>query len=389
MATFTYFALNGFVLGIWVVHIPTIEKHVGVSPATLGWLLLMLGAGAFAGMRLIGPLTDHWGTRRVVPLSGLLCSAALLGPAFAGNGWILGVALLGLGFSNGCMDVSMNTHAVQVEARYARPVMSAFHAMYSIGGFAASLVGALTLAQHVDTRLTMSLAALAAALASVLAAPSLLPHEPIHREAHATRPKSRTPRAIWIMAAFAVMLMLTEGVANDWSVLSAKDDLHVTASIAALAYGAFAGAMTVGRFCADWVAARFGANAILRYGSLVAAGSLTIVALSPWIALTLAGWTLLGLGLSGTIPQLFSAAGHLDPTAAGVNVSRVVGVGYLGILAGPAVIGPLTRLFSIQHTFVLPLVLCGIVTVFAAAIDGPALRAGKEDPNKAVNHGGR
>jgi predicted MFS family arabinose efflux permease len=389
MATFTYFALNGFVLGIWVVHIPTIEKHVGVSPATLGWLLLMLGAGAFAGMRLIGPLTDHWGTRRVVPLSGLLCSVALLGPAFAGNGWILGVSLLGLGFSNGCMDVSMNTHAVQVEARYARPVMSAFHAMYSIGGFAASLVGALTLSQHVDTRLTMSLAAVAAALASVFAAPSLLPHEPIHREAHEKKPKSRTPRAIWIMAAFAVMLMLTEGVANDWSVLSAKDDLHVTASVAALAYGAFAGAMTVGRFCADGVAARFGATAILRYGSMVAAGSLTLIALSPWIALTLAGWTLLGLGLSGTIPQLFSAAGHLDPAAAGVNVSRVVGVGYLGILAGPAVIGPMTRLLSIQHTFVLPLVLCGIVTVFAGVVQGPALNASYEDPRNAVEHGGR
>src|SRR5258705_505147 len=63
LATFGYFALNGFVLGIWIVHIPSIEHRAGVSHAVLGWLLLLLGAGAFAGMRLVGPLTDRFGAR--------------------------------------------------------------------------------------------------------------------------------------------------------------------------------------------------------------------------------------------------------------------------------------------------------------------------------------
>ena len=39
-ATFAYFGLNGFVLGIWIVHIPAIKQHAGVSDAVLGWLLL-------------------------------------------------------------------------------------------------------------------------------------------------------------------------------------------------------------------------------------------------------------------------------------------------------------------------------------------------------------
>jgi len=54
----------------------------------------------------------------------------------------------------------------------------------------------------------------------------------------------------------------------------------------------------------------------------------------------LAGLAVFGIGLSGCIPRLFSAAGHADPAAAGVNVSRVAGLGYLGMLAGLAVIGP-------------------------------------------------
>ncbi|HXA60260.1 MAG TPA: MFS transporter [Streptosporangiaceae bacterium] len=145
LATFAYFILNGFILGMWIVHIPSVEQHTGISHAVLGWLLLLLGAGAFAGMQLVGPLTDRFGARRVVPASAALCSAALVLPGLANGAWTLGGALLILGFGNGCLDVSMNTHAVQVERGYQRPIMSAFHALFSIGGVIASLVGALTL----------------------------------------------------------------------------------------------------------------------------------------------------------------------------------------------------------------------------------------------------
>jgi MFS family permease len=164
------------------------------------------------------------------------------------------------------------------------------------------------------------------------------------------------------------MLMLCEGVANDWSVLAARDSLRASAAVAALAYAAFAGAMTVGRFLADTVTARIGPVAIVRYGSALAALSLATVALSPWIALTVAGWGMFGIGLSGSVPQLFSAAGHADPAAAGVNVSRVASLGYLGQLAGPAVIGPLTHLLPLVRTFFLPAALCAVAALAAGLL---------------------
>lgn len=142
LATFAYFVLNGFLMGMWIVHIPGIEHRVGISHAVLGWLLLLLGAGAFAGMQIVGPLTDRFGTRTVVPLSAALCSAAVVLPGWATSVWTLGAALLVLGLGNGCLDVSMNAHAVQVERGYQRPVMSAFHAAFSIGGVLAAMVGA-------------------------------------------------------------------------------------------------------------------------------------------------------------------------------------------------------------------------------------------------------
>ncbi|MFE4825678.1 MFS transporter [Streptomyces sp. NPDC056672] len=393
LATFGFFTLNGFVLGVWVVHIPVVEHRAGISHAVLGWLLLLLGGGAFAGMQFVGPLTDRFGARKVVPVSAVLCSAAVVLPGLAVNAWTLGAALLLLGFGNGCLDVSMNTHAVQVERGYRRPVMSAFHAFFSVGGVLAALAGARTLSWGWSAATTLGVVSVSGVVVTALAAPALLRPEPADageaadgrkaadgrdaadgREAAADTSRGRTtvrgtPPRIWALAALALMLMLCEGVANDWSVLAMRDVLDAPAATAAFAYGAFSTAMTVGRLLTDRVVARFGPVAVVRYGAALGAAGLTAVALSPWIPLALIGWTVFGIGLSGCIPQLFSAAGHADQDAAGTNVSRVAGLGYLGMLAGPAVIGPLTHFIPLNLTFFLPVAFC-VVAVGMSRILG-------------------
>ncbi|MFF3597817.1 MFS transporter [Kitasatospora indigofera] len=387
LSTFAFFALNGFLMGIWVVHIPAVEARAGVGHAVLGWLLLLLGGGAFAGMRATGPLTDRFGARTVVPATAALCSAALVLPGLATGPLALAAALLVFGFGIGCLDVSMNTHAVQVERGYRRPVMSAFHAVYSVGGVLAALAGARTLSWGWSPAATLAGVSLLGLLAAALAAPALLPPDPApdrdggdggpgHPAAGSRR---RTPSRIWALAALALMLMLSEGVANDWSVLALRDVLGAPAATAAFAYGAFSTAMTLGRLAGDRVAGRFGPVAVVRYGSALAAVGLTTAALAGSVPLALAGWTLFGIGLSGGVPQLFSAAGHADRDHAGANVSRVAGLGYLGMLAGPAVIGPLTRVMPLNLAFFLPVALC--VTAACAA---SLLRPGPAAPGRDV-----
>lgn len=373
LATFAFFALNGFVMGMWVVHIPAVEHRVGIGNVLLGWLLLLLGGSAFAGMQLVGPLTERFGARRVVPLSAVLCAGALVLPGLATGPWALGGSLLLLGLGNGCLDVSMNTHAVQVEHRYGRPVMSSFHAVYSVGGVLAALIGAWTLGLGWSAAATLGGVGLLGIAVAAVAAPALLPPEPAaaHQAAAAADgvpARRRTPGRIWALAALALMLMLCEGVANDWSTLDLRNVLHTPAATAALGYGAYSTAMTVGRLLTDRVSARFGPVAIVRYGTLLALLGLTTVALSGQTPVVLAGWTVFGIGLSGCIPQVFSAAGHAQQGNAGANLSRVAGLGYLGMLAGPAVIGPLTHFVPLNLTFFLPVVLCAVACCSARVL---------------------
>ncbi|MER5899188.1 MFS transporter [Streptomyces mirabilis] len=376
VATFVYFSLCGTLMGTWVVNIPAIEERVGISHATLGGLLVLLGLGAFIGMQVAGRLTDSLGARTVVPATGVLCSVALVLPGLPREPWTLAGALLVFGFCNGCLDVSMNAHAVHVEKAYGRPVMSAFHATFSVGGVLAALVGAATASAGLSPAAGMAAMGALGIVIALVSARALLPAVPTAADTDSAGQVEQAPAAerrstsgrIWILAALALMVMLCEGAANDWSALHLKDVLGAPASTAAFAYGTFAATMTIGRLLADRLVARFGSMAILRYGAATAAVGITIVAASPWIWAAFAGWALFGLGLSGCVPQLFSAAGHADPSAAGANVSRVAGLGYVGMLAGPAVIGWLTHFVALNHTFVLLTLLCAITAVAAGIL---------------------
>ncbi|MFJ1735479.1 MFS transporter [Streptomyces sp. NPDC088254] len=385
VATYVYFVLYGTLLGTWVVHIPAIEERVGISHATLGGLLVVLGLGAFAGMQVAGPLTDRLGTRTVVPAGGVLCGATLFLPGLAHDPWTLAAALLVFGLCNGCLDVSMNAHAVHVEKAYGRPVMSGFHATFSVGGVLAALAGAGTASAGLPPAAAMAATGSVGVVVALASARALLPSAPAAEgtgsaEEAGTSPADgrRTTGRVWLLAVLALMVMLCEGAANDWSALHLRDVMGASASTAAFAYGTFAAAMTVGRLLADRCVTRFGSMAILRHGAAVAAVGITLVTVGPWMWTVFAGWALFGLGLSGCVPQLFSAAGHADPSAAGANVSRVAGLGYVGMLAGPAAIGWLTHVVALNHAFVLLTLLCVITAVGAGVLRTGSDRNGSD-----------
>lgn len=368
IATWVYFGMNGFAVGMWVVHIPNIEHATRISHSTLGLLLLVLGGAAFIGMQVAGPLVDRIGQRRLVPAAGVLLGLALVGPGLAQHWWTLGLTLIAVGFGNGSLDVGMNAQAVVVERGYPRPIMAAFHAMWSIGGAFAALIAAATLRAEVPTAVTLGLSGALCVVVSLAAGRFLIESDPPEPEQHEERAKPPA-KLVWALGGLAFGLMLSEGVANDWAALHFRDVLGTSVSTAAYAYGAFAVAMTVGRFATDRVAALVGPAAIVRYGAAMAAIGLTVVIVVPWVPVALFGWALFGLGLAGGVPQLFTAAGNLDPRAAGALMARVVGLGYVGLLAGPALIGGLAHWVPLNIAFILPVILC--VLTF---LGGPVLK---------------
>lgn len=368
------FACFGMSMATWAVHLPSVQRATGMSTAMVGTILLISGVGALAGMQISGPLADRLGGSTVGLFTGGAMALSVLAPLAApSTPWVAGGALL-FGAATGSADVAMNAAAVEVERAYGRPIMGSFHAVFSMGSVAGSLLATIGFVLRATT--VEASAAVAAIVVLILIGVSRLlrcadadaPVPVVSEESvSGTRSTPDLLRVI-VLGVLAFLLLLSEGAAMDWSSLHAQQHFGAAPALGSVAFGCFVTAMTLGRFCADRIAGRFGSVATVRWGCLLAASGVTTVFLAPGIPGALIGWLVFGFGLAGGIPQVFTAAGNIG-TGSGRVLARVVGMGYVAMLAGPALIGWLAELSSINTALLLPL--CAILLCAAAA---PAVR---------------
>ena len=167
------FAAHGFIFASWAVRVPAVKEQAGASSAALGLALLGLSAGAVATMMIAGALCRRFGSQRVAVISCALLSVTLVLPALARSAATLGLALLVFGAAYGCLNVAMNSIAVELVAALRRPVMPGFHAAWSFGGLAGAGLGGL-LAPHLSPVRDFMLVGLAGLLVTAVAGRTLL-----------------------------------------------------------------------------------------------------------------------------------------------------------------------------------------------------------------------
>ncbi|KXF54384.1 hypothetical protein AXA44_07230 [Rhodococcus sp. SC4] len=368
VSVFALFVVFGLAVSTWAVHIPSIQQQTGISTAMLGTMLLVLGAGALVGMQITGPLITRFGGGTTGVVAGAAMSILLVGPMLATDRAELLVGLTLFGLAMGGTDVSMNAQAVVVEQDYERSIMSAFHAVFSVGSVIGSLIGAATLALEWSMTTTAVVMSGTCLLLTLAAATHLVrfsrPTRPVDETGSAPGRTRSVQRRLVVLGALAFLLFLSEGAAMDWSSIHAQEHLGASEAVGALTFGAFVTMMTVGRFSADRVAQHRGGQWVVRVGCAVACFGIGIVVVSPVVPLTMVGWAIFGLGLSGSVPQVLSRAGNLDGTS-GTDFSRVVGLGYGALLAGPALIGWLAEHVPINTAMLIPL--CAVAICCAAA----------------------
>ena len=129
------FVVNGAVIGGFGGSLPSLRDKLGLDATQIAIMLFCGGAAAILAMQIGGRLADAIGAREITlaALPFLIAGMITIGLAPVFGVAIVGAILIGLG--NGAMDVAMNAIGVQVEAARQRPIMSFFHAFWSIGQF--------------------------------------------------------------------------------------------------------------------------------------------------------------------------------------------------------------------------------------------------------------
>jgi fucose permease len=342
MATRASFFIAGFGASSWAPLIPYAKQRLQIDEGLLGLLLLCLGAGSVIGMPMAGPLAGRFGCRAIIMVSALLMIVMLPVLATAGHLALLGAALLCFGAGLGSLDVTMNIHAVLVERESARPMMSGFHGLYSVGGIAGAGLVSLLASLHLSLLCSICVVVGISLLLLGISFTSLLSH------GGASGPAFALPHGhVLLLGFFCFSLFLAEGSVLDWSAVFLTTTRSMQAAHAGLGYVAFSTAMTVCRLTGDAIVRAVGPARVVLIGCLIAAGGFLLAVLVPSPIVSIIGLGLVGVGASNAVPVMFSAAGRQTIMPTNLAIAAITTMGYAGVLAGPALIGLIAHLANL------------------------------------------
>jgi fucose permease len=395
----------GLTGGVWMARVPAAKSQVLLSDGTLGVALLAVPVGLVLGAALAERLVDRVGSRVLARICGVGSCLAVMTPGLAHTLPELMAGLFVIGVVGGTLDVSLNAQGVRVEAAYGRPVMTSMHAFYSLGAILGSLAGGGLAWAGVGLLPSLVAIGVLGALIDGTAGPWLLPEKSRLAPATPAVPAPATPavpapaanwpdsppvpsgasvtddtadarrrvrRLVLALGVLGVCGLVGEGAAGDWSAVYLQDNLGTSAGLAALGFSAFSVTMTLGRGVGDRLIHRFGVVSVIRVGGMIATVGIALALATPAPAVAIAGFTAFGAGLSIVVPQVFAAGGRADPFRPGSGLAKVVGLGYTGMAAGPAIIGLVADKIGLHLALLIPLALAAWIAVAATALRPPA-----------------
>ncbi len=355
IAVSTFFFINGLLLANWTARIPGIKTYFDINNTELGGLLLTMATGALVAMPFSGWLSNKFGSHLVTRITSLLFCTFIPFIVITPNPAVASIFFFLIGLSTGAMDVAMNGQAVAVEKVYKKPIMSSFHAIFSIGMAIGAGVGALFTQYNVPLFQHFLIGGIVGFMTCLWASFYLIKETPTPSSSEGESSFSLPTKAILPLGIIAFCGMTGEGTMSDWSALFMNKVVGETETFAAITFSVFAISMTIGRIFGDYFTEKLGARQLLIYDSILAILGLSIALSFVTVWTTLIGFFLIGLGLSTVVPIVYSAAGNTEGVSPSIGIAMATTVGYAGFFVGPPLIGFLADNFGLRLGMVFPL----------------------------------
>jgi MFS family permease len=372
----TVFLVNGVVVGTFTARLPWIADRLHLSSGMLGAVGLATSIGTIVTMPLAARFVHRYGPKAATRVLTGASSAALAPPAFAPNLLSLAAVMLLYGALMGTADNAMNAQAVEAEHRMGKSIMSGLHGLWSVGVLAGALVGSLSAHAHIDPRFQFTLTGAVAAAAGVLASWWFVGQPPAGAAAEVKVPRFAWPHgALLLIGLVGFAAIFVEYAATSWSSVFMHWELHSGQAEAAIGTGVFAASMAAGRLCGDVLVRHVGPGVTVRACGILGTAGCALVAVSPDAAAALAGFGLIGLGVSVVVPLVFAAAGRSGPSPV-ISVAGVATVSYGAGMAAPSIIGGVADISSLRIAFAVT----GLLAVAVAAGAGLLERPLRPDP---------
>lgn len=356
-ATCVVYVCLGFGTSAWLSRLPDVRDDLGLTPATIGTMLLIASLGSLLTLPTSGPIVTKIGARASGRIGVLIWALGIVCAGMGAQGASIPLATAGLvllAAGNGLWGATMNIEAGLVQAAVRRTVVPVIQAMYAVGMLGGALLGALAaqmglpLGAHLFGLAALELLACGTAVGFYLTKDEVAALAPAQNkgdggEASESKAKGLT-RVAWrekqtVLIALMVMSAgLMEGAANDWLNLSMVDGYGYSTAAASAAFAFFLLMMTIVRFASPRLEARLGSPKLLRITFTGAVVGLLLVAFAPHHLFAVAGIALWGIGSALGFPLGISAL-SVDPVMTPARVSVLSTVNYGAALIGPPLLG--------------------------------------------------
>jgi MFS family permease len=366
LAVSVFFFMHGLCFSAWASRIPTIQVALNIGVTELGTILLALPLGFFISLPFSGWMISRFGSRRATVLSAVAYSFSLISIAICPSAEQVTGCLFLFGFFANALNLSMNTQAVEVEKLYQRRLLSTFHGLWSIAGFAGAAFGAWSIGRSVSLLHHFLLVATTFLVAVLVFAPRLIRDVPSAKRER--RFLAVPEKSLLIFGAIAFCSAMIEGAMFDWTGIYFKDIVKAGDAFIGFGYASFMIAMAAGRFSADALTERLKLRRVLVASGIFITVGLLIAVVYPTIFPVTLAFTLIGIGVSSVVPLVYSTAGRSKKMPAGLALTAVSSLGFLGFLIGPPMIGFVAGLSSLKGSFLVLTISSVAVVVLSSRI---------------------
>ncbi|RRB07893.1 MFS transporter [Larkinella rosea] len=356
-----FFFISGFGFATWASRIPSLQQQLRLNEAQLGAVLFAMPLGLILTLPLTGMLIGRFSSRIMVLVGAVFLNIMLVLLGQVNQTWQLAFVLFCFGAARNQLSISVNAQSIGVQALYKRSILTSFHGIWSIAGFAGAALGSFMISIHVLPSGHFMLVSIFLTLVALALFPNTIP-EP------AGKSNSRTgfvlpDRALLKFGLMSFASMAFEGIMYDWSGIYFQKIVRAPTEIIALGFVAYMSAMTIGRFSGDWLVNRFNKKTVLTFSGLLMASGLLLAAVFPNVVVAGLGFIMVGFGTSCVVPLVLSLATQSKRAETGPVIAAVSTIAYLGFLIVPPVVGFLAEALNLRWSFGL-LSLLGLLMVW-------------------------
>jgi len=376
-AIYASFFFLGFLGLAWIPRIPEIKNSLSLSDGQFGLVLLASTVGSIPGAQIAGRVVHSFSSKIVVRISGMLLPLGVFVIGIADSVQILLLGLFITGFNVSFMDIAINGQAVEIEKHTQGRWMSSFHGFWSIGAFAATLVGGL-IANFVSPRDNLIAIAVLGLFVFQFISHYLLPPEhdghlgePGKDDAGKVKLFGKESLILWALGIGLMCALIPEGGAYEWSGILLQDHMGIGKGLNAAAATTFSLAMIASRLLGDRAFEKWGHVNTVKYGGYFGGGlwgigllvGISISDTYPTAGLIIVclGFGAAGFGMGPFFPAFNLAAASIPGIAPSVGLARVGLIAIAAYFGGPTIIGLIAEVTSLPIAFAFPVLLYMVV----------------------------